>query len=121
MKKENDLSEHFDSNEFACHCGCGYKDINKELIVVLEDVRNHFGQPVSIHSGCRCPSHNAAVKGASKSQHLLGTAADIVVKNRTSALVADYLEHKYPDKYGVGRYTTFTHIDVRTNKSRWDS
>lgn len=119
MKQSNDLSEHFDRSEFACHCGCGFNTVSKELITVLEDVRNHFGQAVTVHSGCRCTSHNAAVKGASKSQHLLGTAADIVVKNRIPALVADYLEHKYPDKYGIGRYKTFTHVDVRHNKSRW--
>lgn len=121
MKEKNDLSEHFGSDEFACHCGCGYKEVNKELITVLEDIRNHFGKVVTIHSGCRCAKHNKSVNGANKSQHLLGTAADIVVKNRPPALVADYLEQKYPDKYGVGRYQTFTHIDVRTNKSRWQA
>lgn len=114
-----DLSKHFSRNEFACRCGCGTADVAPELVDVLEDVRAHFGVPVAVNSGRRCPAHNAACNGAPASQHLNGTAADIVVKGRTPALVADYLERKFPDRYGVGRYDGFTHIDVRKNKTRW--
>lgn len=115
-----DLSPHFNQSEFACKCGCGFDDISPVLIVELEELRAHFGQPVIINCGCRCPEHNSAVGGAPKSQHLKGYAADIRVKNKTPAVVADYLEHKYPDKYGVGRYNSFTHFDVRQDKARWD-
>ena len=48
-----------------------------------------------------------------------GNAADIAVKGINPKGVADYLESKYPDKYGLGRYKSFTHIDVRKNRSRW--
>lgn len=115
----DDLSEHFNSKEFACGCGCGFDKVSPELVIVLEALRTHFCQPVVINSACRCESHNNEVKGTERSQHLLGMAADIVLKNRTPALVADYLEHKYPDKYGIGRYSSFTHIDVRPEKARW--
>ncbi|MBU9866803.1 D-Ala-D-Ala carboxypeptidase family metallohydrolase [Rahnella aceris] len=114
-----DLSEHFSRQEFACRCGCGFCDIDPALVPVLEELREHFGQPVTINSACRCLVHNQNEGGAAHSQHLLGMAADIVVKNRTPALVADYLEHKYPYKYGIGRYSSFTHIDVRLTKARW--
>ena len=26
---------------------------------------------------------------------------------------------KYPDKYGIGMYSSFTHIDTRRTKARW--
>ncbi|MBL5899944.1 serine/threonine protein kinase [Lelliottia amnigena] len=115
----SNLSEHFSIGEFTCRCGCGFDSISPELITVLEDVRMHFGAPVKINSGCRCEKHNAKVGGVPNSQHVQGIAADIVVSGRTSALVADYLERKYPDRYGVGRYSSFTHIDVRQAKARW--
>ncbi|MHA1067019.1 D-Ala-D-Ala carboxypeptidase family metallohydrolase [Enterobacter ludwigii] len=114
-----DLSEHFSRSEFACRCGCGFDSISSELINVLEELRNHFGVTVKINSGCRCEKHNKKVGGTPDSRHVQGTAADIVVSGRTPALVADYLEHKYPVCYGIGRYSSFTHIDVRPAKARW--
>lgn len=113
------LSTHFKRSEFACKCGCGFSDINPKLIEVLEDVRSHFDAPVIINSGCRCERHNQAVGGKTHSQHLLGNASDIRVKNTAPKAVADYLEAKYPGKFGVGRYPSFTHIDVRTVAARW--
>jgi hypothetical protein len=107
------LSAHFKKSEFACRCGCGFDTVSPDLIPVLEDLRSHFSQPVIINCGCRCPEHNKAVGGAQKSQHMNGLAADVRVQNRTPALVADYLEHKYPDRYGVGRYSGFTHTALK--------
>lgn len=115
-----DISPNFNRREFSCHCGCGFDAISPDLLPVLEDVRAHFGQPMIVNCGCRCPAHNAAVGGVQKSQHMNGIAADIQVQNKTPALVADYLEHKYPDRYGIGRYNGFTHIDMRPGKARWD-
>ena len=115
------LSEHFDSNEFACKDGCGANQVESKLVEILEGVRTHFGKPVIVVSGRRCVKHNSKVGGASKSQHLLGTAADIKVKDVAPKMVADYLESQFPDSYGIGRYKTFTHIDVRGYKARWGS
>lgn len=113
------LSTHFKRSEFACKCGCGFSDINQHLIDVLEDVRGHFNAPVIINSGCRCERHNRAVGGKPHSQHVLGNAADIRVKNVSPEQVANYLESKYTDKFGIGRYRAFTHIDVRETTARW--
>ncbi|HDC4621178.1 TPA: serine/threonine protein kinase [Enterobacter asburiae] len=114
-----DLSEHFSRSEFACRCGCGFSSVSAELIMVLEDIRMQFGAAVKINSGCRCEQNNAKVGGVTNSPHVQGIAADIVVSCCTPSLVADYLECKYPDRYGIGRYTSFTHIDVRQSKARW--
>jgi len=45
---------------------------------VLEPLREHFGIPVVISSGYRCPQLNKAVGGVPNSQHQKGEAADIV-------------------------------------------
>ena len=115
-----DLTKNFSKSEFACTC-CGETKINKELVGVLQQLREDLKGFVTVTSSYRCPIHNEEVGGAKKSQHLLGTAADIVVDGVPSCLVYQYLDRKYPDKYGLGMYRTFTHIDVRKRRSRWDS
>lgn len=118
------LSKHFNAKEFACKCGCGLGledgDVSNELVDVLEGVRDHFNKPVVINSGVRCEVHNRRVGGAAASQHLFGTAADIRIAGVLPKEVADYLQSIYPNKYGIGRYGSFTHIDVRPNKARWN-
>lgn len=113
------LSKYFTRSEFACKCGCGFAAVDAELLRVLEDVREHFTQPVKINSACRCPKHNAAVGGEAGSKHMLGIAADIVVGQTKPAEVAQYLRQQYPDKYGIGEYASWAHIDVREDKARW--
>ena len=44
---------------------------------VLDPVREKLGKPIIVDSGYRCPKCNAAVGGATQSQHLVGEAADI--------------------------------------------
>lgn len=113
------LSDNFSQSEFACECECGFDDVSLELVEVLQEMRDTLEEPITINSACRCPEHNAEVGGAKRSQHLLGTAADIVVKGCTPAFIYEYLDNKYPDTYGVGKYKSFTHIDVRNTKGRW--
>jgi len=115
-----DLSENFSKREFACKCGCGFNAVNPALVVELEKLRARFRAPVRIMSGCRCESHNRAVGGAKNSQHVLGNAADVIIQGVPARVVAGYLEGSYPSGYGVGRYLTFTHFDVRKGAgARW--
>jgi uncharacterized protein YcbK (DUF882 family) len=113
------MSKHFNPNkEFSCKC-CGVKRINPHLIAVLELVRHNFGSSVVVTSSYRCEKHNKAVGGAKRSQHRLGTAADIQVEGVEPSEVYKFLNEVFPDSYGLGSYNTFTHIDVRANKARW--
>lgn len=115
------LSKNFKREEFACNCGCGFDTVDYELIQVLEDLRRTFQSPVIINSGCRCKKYNGAIGGAKNSQHTKGRAADIMIPDVAAVHVADFLENRYPDKFGIGRYDAFTHIDTRTNgPARWD-
>lgn len=119
MNDNRQISPYFKISEFRCKCGCGNVLYAYELLDVLEDVREHFNVPVIINSAYRCLTHNKAVGGSPLSQHMNGNAADIVVKGINPKRVADYLESKYPNRYGLGRYKSFTHIDVRKNRRRW--
>ena len=103
---------HFSKKEFACHCGCGYDDIHKQVVTFLEVVRNIIGQPIMVNSGCRCPSHNKAVGGKPHSYHLAGMAADVrtdwskTTKKRFAFVLSCYFN-------GLIEYDDFFHIDVR--------
>jgi uncharacterized protein YcbK (DUF882 family) len=119
------LSEHFVNLEFLCKCGCGFGgmpgDVDHLLIDVLELTRMHFDTPIIITSGCRCERHNHRVGGAPRSKHLTGLAADFKVRGVSPREVADYLDATYPDRFGIGRYKTWTHLDTRNQRARWGS
>jgi len=110
---------HFSRSEAACKCGCGFFAQDWELLEVLEDIRAFFGRPVIPNSWCRCPAYNERIGGANDSYHMKAMAADIWISGIGADIIADYLERLYPDRYGIGRYPGFTHIDVRPNKARW--
>ena len=119
LRQEKGLSSHFKRHEFACKCGCGFSSVDAELLSVLENLREFFGKPITITSACRCATHNANVGGSPKSAHRQGIAADIVIANTDPEIVYHRLDMLHPQCYGIGKYDTFTHIDVRKNKARW--
>ena len=106
--------------EFACSDGSDPVFIADVLVDVLQNIRSHFGKPVTITSAYRTPGKNKAVGGAAYSQHLYGMAADIKVSGVSPAKVSAYAEKLLPNKGGIGTYSTFTHVDVRAKKSRWN-
>lgn len=119
------VSPHFKVREFACSDGSDPVFIAPALVDVLEKIREHFRKPVHIISGFRSVTKNKSVGGAQFSQHLFGTASDIVVGDEKTGIVAPktvaaYAETLLKNTGGIGIYKTFTHIDVRTVKSRWN-
>ena len=113
------LSAHFTVAEFACRDGSEPVFVDERLVLILETIRARFARPLRIHSGYRTPGYNQKVGGAARSQHLLGTAADVSITGVTPAEVARFARELMPDWGGVGTYPTFTHIDVRPTRSDW--
>lgn len=114
------LSKNFRVREFRCKDDTDPIFIDSDLVDVLQKVRDHFGKAVTITSAFRTASHNKKVGGATYSQHLYGKAADIKVSGVAASVVADFAETLMPSTGGIGRYSTFTHVDVRKVKSRWN-
>lgn len=114
------ISAHFHVREFRSRDGTDPVFISPQLVEILEKIRVHFGQSVTVDSGYRTVAYNKKLPNSSpKSQHCNGLAADIKVKNCTPAAVAAYAETLLPNTGGIGTYSTFVHVDVRAKKSRW--
>lgn len=121
LKHDGDkkLSLNFRVREFACKDGSDVIFISLTLVDILQKVRTHFGKRVTVNGAYRTPSHNKSQNGATNSQHLYGLAADIVVSGTAPKAVAQYVETLLPNSGGIGIYKNFTHVDVRSTKSRW--
>jgi len=127
------MTKNFNIDEFKCKgnlkgCSCEmpdevYKNI-QELAKNLQIIRDELQEPIKINSAYRCENHNRKIGGSSKSQHVKGKAADIVVKNLTPDEVANALDNLQQGGFiksgGLGRYDTFTHIDIRGTEAIWD-
>jgi len=110
-----DKITHFKLDEFRCR-GCEELKLNINLLLKLEELRKLTG-PLIINSGYRSISYNNYVGGIKDSEHIKGNAADVVAINMSPDKVY-YIADKLFS--GVGKYNTFTHVDVGINRYRWN-
>ena len=80
MGADYKISDHFMLAEMACKDGSDKVLYSTELLEKLEKLRAYGGFTIHINSGYRTPSYNKKIGGASHSQHIYGTAADISVR-----------------------------------------
>lgn len=83
--------ENFKPEEFRCGCNgrhcCGYPTFMKEAeLKNVQAIRTHFGKPMVITCGLRCPEYNREVGGISNSEHKKGLAVDYYIKGVTDTL-----------------------------------
>jgi hypothetical protein len=102
------LSEHFTLAEMTDSQTAVRKGIDNDpgtavvhalttlCVQILEPLRAHYGLPVRISSGYRSPALNAAIGGASASQHVLGEAADITVPGIDNLALARWIRDHLP-------------------------
>lgn len=117
-------SAHFKMSEFRCKDGTNvpqkYWGNLQKLMNALEELRAALGnKPIVINSGYRTETYNKKCGGATKSQHLYGAAADIHINGVSPETVYKKADQLF-SQGGVGRYASFTHVDVRGYKSRWN-
>jgi len=115
-----DLSPHFSKAELACR-HCGELIVEKRLLDALEELRKLAGNPVVVHNGYRCPTHNQEVGGVTDSEHLRGMAADVDIPGLSLQQMYE-LALQVPAfvEGGIGVYDGgFLHLDVRMTCSRW--
>tara|TARA_R110000772_G_scaffold128345_4_gene235958 strand:- start:320 stop:691 length:372 start_codon:yes stop_codon:yes gene_type:complete len=121
------LTKNFKLQEFQCKCGCAMPASVYVNILSLADqlqiLRDHLGTSINLTNAYRCESHNKAVGGAKKSQHILGKAADIKVLDtppeHVESLILCLIEEGFIQEGGLHAYKTFVHYDNRGKKARW--
>ena len=127
------LTKNFSLSEFKCKCSnCTMPSevlANIKIVAInLQILRDYVDAPITINSAYRCPKHNEDIGGAVNSQHKLGKASDIVVHGFTPDEVYDIVQKLRRNPMikgvifqGLGRYNTFTHLDIRDNYTTWDN
>jgi uncharacterized protein YcbK (DUF882 family) len=125
------LTSNFSKSEFECKSGeempLDVLENVKLLAIQLQKIREYAGKPIRINSAYRSESHNKAIGGVKTSQHILGKAADITIDTFTPDEVVSIIENMLTNEMlggfyigGLGSYNTFTHVDIRENKARWN-
>jgi len=121
------LTCNFSMSEFECNCGCKMPEDVKPNIIELADnlqvLRDFLNMPIKITNAFRCESKNKSVNGVKNSQHLFGKAADLQVfqlsPNDVADAVSKLMEKNLFKMGGLGRYNSFTHVDIRGTKAQW--
>jgi GH24 family phage-related lysozyme (muramidase) len=97
-----------------------------ELCQFIEKARTHFGgKPVTITSGHRPPAVNAAVGGASNSEHLYKPgcgAIDWFIEGVSVYTLQDWCIANWPYSTGKGAPRGFIHTGIRVGRPKvvWD-
>ena len=88
----NTYTKNFAPQEFKCECGerycSGYPTYMKpHELVLIQDIRDHYGKPVIVTCGLRCAVYNEKLNGSIvNSKHLTGQAIDFYQKGVTDTL-----------------------------------
>jgi hypothetical protein len=89
------------------------------VVKVADGARHRLGKAVKINSAYRSPAYNRAISGASKSIHVLGGALDLSGSPATLHKILTEMRAEGLFRGGIGRYKTFTHVDVRGHDADW--
>jgi hypothetical protein len=86
---------------------------------VADEARHRLGKPLRINSAYRNAAYNRAIGGASASIHMRGGAFDLSGSPVTLRRILREMRDEGLFKGGIGRYPTFTHVDVRGKNVDW--
>ncbi len=93
--------------------------------LMMQELRDFWGKPMTVNSWYRTPSFNASVGGSVNSCHLDGTATDIALGNLTTVererLIGAWKSicTRYGVIGGVSIYKTFLHFDSNDDPNRF--
>ena len=133
--KDKVLSKHFKVGEFASIDNRNDKLttdkilIEDNLVIMLEKLYDYLDnlygiKSILITSGYRSADFEASLPGGvPNGQHTKGTAADIIVNRKSGGSVDAKLVCCAAETVGfngIGYGRTYTHLDVRSNKSYFD-
>ena len=122
------MTKNFSKEEFDCNDGSEMPiNVYHNMVKVanqLQTLRDYIGKPIQVNSAWRSEEYNASIGGVKNSQHIMGRAADIVIKGMTPIEVSKIIEELISKgdmlQGGLGIYSSFVHYDIRGERTRWD-
>ena len=111
LKENTQMFKYFTREEFACK-ETGENEIEDELILCLDELREHCGFPFVITSGYRSPDHPIELGKKQPGTHAQGIAADIAVSSglQRYTIVKNAIKLGFT---GIGVAGGFVHVDIR--------
>ena len=105
------MYKYFSRDEFACQV-TGENEIEEDLILALDELREACNFPFVITSGYRSPQHPIELGKIKPGTHAQGIAADIAVSSgiQRHTIVKKAIELGFS---GIGVANGFVHVDVR--------
>lgn len=108
--------KHFSRDEFACPCPrCGGfpAEPKKKLVMLADDVREHFGSPADVSSGVRCQAHNDELPGSvPNSRHRDGKAMDFRIRGKSATTTLNYVKTLPGVRYAYAIDSEYVHMDI---------
>ena len=128
MLANHNITEHFTYKDCRCPCCAGLyiNDLLYSHMDELESLRLKAEFPILINSGHRCRMHNESIGGAELSWHKK-FATDIRPAVEKGDLQGDF-DRKMRILYnisrklkfgGIGKATSFIHLDMRPDGIEW--
>ena len=87
---------------------------------VLEPLREHLGEPITINSGWRSQALNKKIGGSPSSQHCSGEAVDFVCPNMSDAF-AFIRKNLQFDQLINEKGLTWIHVSYNRSRNRYES
>ena len=84
----------------------------------VQNIRDEFGGAIMMTSVYRDEDYNSCIGGARHSYHKQGMAGDMIPVNGNVAGLWKAADLLTPHG-GVGRYSSFVHVDIRGRRARW--
>lgn len=90
------------------------ENMTRLIDVVLDPLREAYGEAITVNSGYRCPALNKAVGGVKSSQHQTGEAADITVGTKEgNKWLFDYIKDNLPFDQLIDEYDySWVHVSI---------
>lgn len=112
------LTKHFSSTEYTVNQteNCTINADAIEHAQLLEELREWYGKPIHVNSWFRTPAYNKKCGGVASSNHLRGTATDVLITFETDEEFLAFARKwkaickKHGTVGEIGRYKTFTHL-----------
>jgi len=129
MKVNWSRSKYFNpriDKRLACRC-CGLLAPSHEIVRLINEIREEFGDVILVNSGTRCTRYNTRCKGSARDSYhiampargILSEACDIRPAKRSQLSALHKACLAVLDNHGgCKRYKSFIHVDVRPGRWR---